>query len=931
MSSTQWKSDVIRCQDVLNILKQADSPDSNVQLQVTNALNSFVNSSNDASCYFALIFSELNNEGVDVRQRAGLLLKNYLLQYGIPNSPEQLEYIKRASLTALNDSQKLIRSTAGTIVTNFVNMKQGKPFLVEFLHYLSQLVDMATHDSIDGAFDCLYKICEDELEFCLGENSTVSFESKQRLGSFIEVSKQIILPKLFTICQGLHQVLSSNEAAVYYSLKCITLYAQHHLFTKNQPLNDLFNSYWQIIGIMAKQESKRIRILVVIGIITIIEDDPDAIIDSSGVSVIIEFILCCCEDNNADSYNLRLESLEFWPIYLRNEKGANYLRPFLPRLLICLLDNAIFTDFDYIEMDPSHFEDKVEDDQHSMGPRFHQGRGSNGDDDDEVEIGAWGNQWTVRKASALALDHISVVFGNEILKDLLPLIENRLQNQDWEKQESAVLALGAIARGCLGGLSPFLPKVLNYLFRLTNDSKPLIRSISCWCISRFAPWLAHQQGQPILSDAVRALLTRVLDPNKRVEEAACSATATFIEDSTQSLSLIPFLDEIIETISRALVTYQYRNLLILCDTISTLCFSIGPSVYNQKFENNLIPLLIEKWKTFPIEHPCLIGSMDAISKIFTVIGPGVSKFAEPVLEHCISNNLYSAVSLTKDADDSCNGIPEVIECALDLVSSIVESIRFESIPVLKRCNFLGYIQLFSRYDRFPNVKQSVFACLGDLAKYGGDDMNIIKPVFSEILQITIININDTNIGISNNAAWALGEMIAHSSSETRPCIEQLLDPILDTLISRIPVNNDTNTQTNNLAINICITLGRTSALFPEKSNPKISFCLGQIFEILSTVRNDAEKMSAIQGICFAIKIKPTIVDASNIKQMLDLISSLQSVLSPKSNYFELISPLLRSTIQSIYLNSNKEIFAKALHSQNDFVQGILYSYLSTNT
>ncbi|KAH8740536.1 importin beta like ARM repeat alpha superhelix, partial [Cryptosporidium ryanae] len=847
MSSTKWKSDAVRCQEVLNILKQADSPDSNVQFQVTNALNSFVNSSDDAPCYFALIFSELSNEGIDVRQRAGLLLKNYLLQYGILNSPEQLEYVKVASLTALNDSQKLIRSTAGTIVTSFVNMKQGKPFLVEFVHYLSQLVDMATHDSIDGAFDCLYKICEDELEFCLGENSAVSLESKQRLSSFIDISKQIILPKLFMICQGLHPVLSNNETAVHYSLKCITLYAQHHLFTKNQLLSDLFNSYWQIIGIMAKQESRRIRLLVVVGIITIIEDDPNTIINSSGVSVIIDFMLCCCEDNNADSYNLRLESLEFWPIYLRNEKGVSYLRQFLPRLLICLLNNAIFTDFDYIEMDPSHFEDKAEDDQHSIGPRFHQGRGNHSDNEDEVEIGAWGNQWTVRKASALALDHISVVFGDEILNDLLPLIENRLQDSDWEKQESAVLALGAIARGCLRGLSPFLPKVLNYLFKLTNDKKPLIRSISCWCISRFAPWLAHQQGQPILSDAVRALLTRVLDPNKRVEEAACSATATFIEDSTQSLSLIPFLDEIIETISRALVTYKYRNLLILCDTISTLCFSIGPSVYNQKFENSLIPLLIEKWKTFPVEHPCLIGSMDAISKIFTVVGSDASKFAEPVLEHCISNNLYSAVNLIKDTDDPYNGIPEVIECALDLVSSIIESVRFESIPVLKKCNFLGYIQVFSRYDRFPNVKQSVFACLGDLAKFGGDNMDIIKPIFSEILQITTININNANIGISNNAAWALGEMVSHSNSETRPYIEQLLDPILDTLISRIPVN-DPNAYTDNLTINICITLGRTSALFPEKSNPKISFCLGQVFKVLSTVRNDAEKMSAIQGI-----------------------------------------------------------------------------------
>ncbi|OII73776.1 karyopherin beta 2 [Cryptosporidium ubiquitum] len=927
--SSSWQCDVAKCQEVLSVLRQADSSDSSVQLQVTNALNSFVTNSPDAPCYFALIFSNMNNEGLDVRQRAGLLLKNYLAQYGLP-SPEYIEYLKITSFTALNDPQRLIRSTAGTIVTTFVNTEQGKPLLVESLRHLSQLLDMATNDSIDGAFDCLIKICEDELESCLGENSGVSDHTRSRLISFLDASRQLILPKLFQISQGEHIILSKNDVAVHLSFKCITLYAQYHLFSSGNTLHDLFTQYWQVIGVMAKQENKQIRLLSIVGIITVLEDDPEVILNGAGVNVIIDFVLCCCEESNSDSYNLRLESLEFWPSYLRNEKGINILRPFLPRLLICLLKNSIFTDFDYIEMDPSHFEDKTEDDLHSIGPRFHQGRANHSEpNEDEVELGAWGNQWTVRKASALALDHISVIYGDEILGELLPKIEATLQDPNWEKQESAILVLGAIARGCIKGLSPFLPRVLSFLVKLTSDSKPLIRSISCWCISRFTPWLALQQGQPILNSAFGALLARMLDPNKRVEEAACSATATFIEDSAQSLSLLPFLDDIVSTISGALTVYQYRNLLILCDTISTLCFSIGPNVFSPAFENNLAPLLITKWKSFPIDHPCLVASMDAIAKIFAVVGNKASRFADPVLEHCIQSILLSTLNNLKNPEEVSYSVPDTAECALDLISSVVEAVRAPAIPVLKRCGFSNYILIFCQDESFPNIKQSAFACIGDIAKFGGDNLDILKPSLTTFLQLLVINLSSPNIGIANNAAWAIGEIVMYGNfPEIFTIIEPLLEHIIDVLISRIA--NSSAHIIDNLAINACITIGRVAVVAPTKVGGRLGVFAERFFLVLTSVRNDQEKMSAVQGICFAIQTNPTSLNASSINSLLDLLNSMQPALDSKSSFSENILPVLRSTLKSIYLSfADKDTFLRVVNSHNSYVQSLVTSFLSS--
>lgn len=101
------------------------------------------------------------------------------------------------------------------------------------------------------------------------------------------------------------------------------------------------------------------------------------------------------------------------------------------------------------------------------------------------------------------------------------------------------------------------------------------------------------------------LLKRVLDANKRVQEAACSAFATLEEEACTEL--VPYLGFILETLVYAFskyqvtdllsffiihmevriqilynievlnisVTLQHKNLLILYDAIGTLADSVG--------------------------------------------------------------------------------------------------------------------------------------------------------------------------------------------------------------------------------------------------------------------------------------------------------------------------------------------------------------------
>lgn len=107
------------------------------------------------------------------------------------------------------------------------------------------------------------------------------------------------------------------------------------------------------------------------------------------------------------------------------------------------------------------------------------------------------------------------------------------------------------------------------------------------------------------------LLKRVLDNNKRVQEAACSAFATLEEEACTEL--VPYLGYILQTLVFAFSKYQHKNLLILYDAIGTLADSVGHHLNKQEYINLLMPPLINKWNVlkdedkdlFPLLEVCI--------------------------------------------------------------------------------------------------------------------------------------------------------------------------------------------------------------------------------------------------------------------------------------------------------------------------------------
>lgn len=50
--------------------------------------------------------------------------------------------------------------------------------------------------------------------------------------------------------------------------------------------------------------------------------------------------------------------------------------------------------------------------------------------------------------------------------------------------------------GCITGIEPHLPILMNFLIGALAHPKPLVRSIACWTIGRYSSWTIKEDATP---------------------------------------------------------------------------------------------------------------------------------------------------------------------------------------------------------------------------------------------------------------------------------------------------------------------------------------------------------------------------------------------------------------------------------------------------
>lgn len=104
------------------------------------------------------------------------------------------------------------------------------------------------------------------------------------------------------------------------------------------------------------------------------------------------------------------------------------------------------------------------------------------------------------------------------------------------------------------------------------------------------------------------LLRMVLDSNKRVQEAGCSAFATLEEDAGPEL--VPYLEPVLRNLVFAFDVYQHKNMLILYDAIGTLADAVGRALQNSQYVEILMPPLTNKWSKLKDDDENLIPLLE---------------------------------------------------------------------------------------------------------------------------------------------------------------------------------------------------------------------------------------------------------------------------------------------------------------------------------
>ncbi|EFC39731.1 transportin 1 isoform 2-like protein [Naegleria gruberi] len=822
-----WVPNEQGLQQVMELLINSRKGSTQIQKECTLKLQQFNDNVHDFNNYLVHIFSKCKEVDPADRQAAGLILKANLKQKLVSLTDIEKEHLRLLLLEALGDDIPFIRSTAGTLIAFIFFWDQIEAWPQCISQLLTLLGNSNNQQLVDGTMACLSKVCEDNYAQFEGDYA-------QQL--------TVLIPVLIKFMEYPNEGIRKN------ALSSILQFFQ--LDPVPTAITDNMDAYLRSLFNIANDNSVTLRKYACRAFVLLL-DIPHYL--KQAISTVIEYMIHCTA---SDDETLSLEACEFWTVLLSLDP-KNPCQPFypilqnhLPQLVPVLLSKMQYSEFEQAsllhdserpdrdsDINPSVYHIKPKD---SLEEEYDDEDDEDYEDFDEDDFGG-DSDWSLRKCSATSLDLLSNVFGSSILPYLLPQIEQKMNGEvPWPVRESAILALGAVSDGCMTGMLQHLPKLIPYLLAVINDEKPLVRNITCWSLSRYARWIVEQPLDKYFEPVLAAILSKMLDNNKCVQEAASSAFAT-LEENAKTL-VIPYLKPILETIASAFQIYQKKNIFILYDAIRTLADSVGSHLNKPIFIQLIIPPLITKWNNLMDDDKDLLPLLECLTGVAAALQNGFHSFAEPVFHRCIKI-IQTIFEIDQKRPQEADR--EFVICSLDLIGGILEGLGPNVNQILTTSKLLDVLFICIK-DRFSDVRQSGLGVIGDLAKNG---IEYLKNGLPQFLPIIIANINPKAQSVCNNACWSFGEITVKIGPEIASYATEIFPKM-------IPILNSPSTN-NSLVENLSVTIGRIALVCPQIVAPNLpvickNLCLG-----LSKVTNKIEREHGYAGLCAAIKANPS--------------------------------------------------------------------------
>ncbi len=279
----------------------------------------------------------------------------------------------------------------------------------------------------------------------------------------------------------------------------------------------------------------------------------------------------------------------------------------------------------------------------------------------------------------------------------------------------------------------------------------------------------------------------VLDNNKRVQEAGCSAFATLEEEA--GMELAPYLEPVLKNLVFAFEKYQHKNMLILYDAVGTLADAVGTALQNPVYVDILMPPLLKRWDKLKNSDEDLVPLLEVriIMSFFNNTSLDVSHIRDANVQsilvpficfdchwprfravrythirkvHGARSHLalnYQAFQQYPDLDEPDKSFLVV---SLDLLSGLTQGLgmSLESYIVGSDPNLFDLLTVCLKHPQAP-VRQSAYALVGDLAMHC---FGMLRPRMPQIMNELILQLDPEPkmefVSACNNAAWSVGEV-----------------------------------------------------------------------------------------------------------------------------------------------------------------------------
>ncbi|PSR72701.1 hypothetical protein PHLCEN_2v11396 [Hermanssonia centrifuga] len=855
---TSWTPQPTGLKQILDTIIESTNEENNQDTQqaITEKLNEFTRVP-EYIAYLAYILAFMPQQEDRIRTIAGYLLKNNA-RLIVRAAPEVVAYVKASVLQAFFDPSMMVRNAAGQDIVSFLGILEPKNW-PECLQQLVHTLDSSSLDQQEAAFNVLEKACED-----YPRKLDVEINGQWPL--------EFMIPKFLVLSEHPSPKMRAHAIA------CLSYFV---------PIGcqALFTHIDQFIACLFKRASDddpQVRRHVCQALVLLLASRPEKLMPE--MANVAEYMLYSTKDKNE---NVALEACEFWLTFAEDPDLAPWLHPLLGKVAPVLLDCMVYGEDDLLWLEGDAEDAHVPDKDSDIKPRHYGGKAhglereaANGDGSSKPKVGAYGEEfedesdsdfededdefademsteWNLRKCAAAALDVLAVRFGADMLNHLLEPLKTKLWSEDWLQRESGILALGAMAEGCIDAIEPHLPTLIPYLINTLNDSKPLVRSISCWTLGRYASWctqpISEEHKNQFFIPTLEGLLRMVLDSNKRVQEAGCSAFATLEEDAGPELA--PYLEPVLRNLVIAFERYQHKNMLILYDAVGTLADAVGNALQNPSYVDILMPPLLKRWSKLKDDDEDLVPLLECLSSVTIAMGPAFLPYAGPIFERCSSivhTSLlqYQAYQQNPDMDEPDRSFLVV---ALDLLSGLTQGLGMALENSISRSqpNLLSLLTICLKHPQAP-VRQSAYALVGDLAM---NCFPLLKPHMPAVMAELIVQLDPEPkvefISACNNAAWSVGE-VALRYGRDEPEFQQWVHLLVSRLIPILLHPKAPRSLHENAAVSI----GRIGLMHPQMVAPLLPEFAQAWCQALYEIRDNEEKDSAFRGLCTLVQTNP---------------------------------------------------------------------------